>query len=104
MTNSNNIDYDKYLDKLAKRIFYILPMLEKEDGNVDKYVNSLLIELNGAVRNFDNNPDLIGIIFNLQGIQGMEITDRNVWRSKVLECFNTINKIKKQEVKKEETK
>lgn len=94
MSKLNDINFDKYLDKMINRIFKILPLLEQNDENVDKYVDSLLIELNGGIRYFENNADYISVIFSLQGVAGTK--DYNVWRSKIFECIGSVNKIKKE--------
>lgn len=88
----NEINLNEYTDKLVGRIYKILPLIESDKDNAKKYLNNLLVELNGANKYFDN-INFTRIIFSLEGMKN--ITDYNIVRSKIFECINLVNKIKK---------
>lgn len=83
---------EKYSERLVNSIYKYLCLIEEEEQNAEKYLNSLLVELEGSLQYYDNDY-LNRILFSLNGLQGIE--DYNIVRSKVFECINLCNKINK---------
>ena len=96
----STINFEKYFDSLIGKIFKILPLSEEVPLNdVEKYKESLLIELKGASVNFDHDSYFVAIISKIEGIRG--IKDHNVCRKTVLESLNLLKKFKTEYLKKE---
>lgn len=89
---NNNINMNDYCDKLIGRIFKVLPLLEENPDHAKKYISSLLVELNGASKIFNDNSYFISIICSLEGIGNC--TDYNLCRRKIFECISICNKLK----------
>lgn len=87
----NDIDLNNYLTKLVNKVFKILPLREENPEYEKKYLNSLLIELRGAVSTFNSDGDFMSIIFSLEGIR--DVQDYNVVRSEIFKCIDKINKL-----------
>lgn len=91
---NTNINLDDYLDKLVGKIYKILPLLEENPTNAKKYLNSLIIELDGMTKYYFDDSYIVSTLFSLQGIK--TITDYNVCRKTILDCLNNINSLKRK--------
>lgn len=87
---TNNIK-NKYYKSLIGKIYKILPIAEDDINESKKYLNSLLIELNGACDYIDDNY-FTEIVFSLNGL--LNIEDVKIIRNKVFRCISILEKIK----------
>jgi hypothetical protein len=86
--------YDEYCRILLGKIFKILPMKEEKNPTLKKYIDSLLVELDGGksmIENFGLSAEYISIINSIKGLQQVE--DTEIVRSKVFECISLARKI-----------
>lgn len=79
---NNEMELNEFCDKLVGRIYKILPLIEEDKENAKKYLNSLIVELDGANEHFENKSNFQSILFSLEGIKN--ITDYNVCRKRFL--------------------
>jgi hypothetical protein len=90
----DNMKLDKYCDRLVGRVYKLLCIREEDAQNAKKYLESFLVELKGASKYFGNNSYFASLIFSLEGIR--DVTDYNLYKRKIFECINIVNKIKKE--------
>lgn len=86
---------DKYFENLVKRIFRVLPMLEAEDATVERYVNSLTIELCGLVTMIEGSEErkskLITVASTLRYIQyNYSEIEHSVYKREIFKCIRLI--------------
>lgn len=104
----NKIDQDttlfiNYLEVLKGRVFKILPLLEEDNVGVEKYIASLLFELNGlknVILKLDNNHHYITLLATLEEIYSETVLkdyDISCLRSEILKSINVVNKLQKGE-------
>jgi len=86
-------DIKNYTDRLVGRIYKLLCIREENPQHAIKYLENLLVELRGARKTFNYNSYFVSILFSLEGMQ--EVTDYNLYRRKVFECIDLVNKLKK---------
>lgn len=55
--NKNSRAYKTFIKKLSDRVYKILPLYEEKDKGLDKYVRSLIFELEGLPSVIDGSRD-----------------------------------------------
>lgn len=87
---------DKYLKALEGKVFKCIPIFETDRDTLNNYIQSLLIEMEGAVNRF---PPL-GLIDGYVDIQntlsffyGSNQYSHSVLRKEILKCMSILNKI-----------
>ena len=83
------IDFDIYRAYTVKNIYKILP-LKEEEKDWQKYLEGLLIELNGMDMLL-TEVNLMSVIAKLQGL--MTVTEHSVFRKVIFDCIDLIKKI-----------
>lgn len=94
------ISPETYLDSLTGKIYKLIPMRDDKESGVEvfleKYLDSLIIELMGAM---DTYPDLgcneqyISIVNTVQYMAHHNI-DRAVWRREAFKMLNTLSRVR----------
>lgn len=87
---ANKIDINSYLSILKNKIYKLLPLRE-EGLEWDKFLNSILVELSGFNKLFNNKVALIAIMAKLEGLY--EVEDFMVYRKTIFECLNSIDEL-----------
>lgn len=88
---------ESFVNSLRGKIFKIIPIHEDGNDTLDKYIESLLVEMRGGAINFPNigaNPHYITALnivafFNEQH----DDIDLSVYKREVFKAINEINKI-----------
>lgn len=84
-----------YLKSLIGAIYKILPMYENHDKNLSEYLDSLCIQLLGALENFDElrlDNKYLSVINVIQYFRTHEY-DKRTCKREVLKCTNLLNKM-----------
>lgn len=93
---SDEIVYN-YLDRLIGAVYKCLPMKEKNDETLDKYLESLLRELNGnkeLIYELKNDALFLKLLGTLTGLKAID--DLEHYKSDVFKSINLIKKIKQK--------
>ena len=93
------MDLRKWLISIAKRILEILDLTErasseKDHQDINKYIDSIILELTGALPYFEKigkDNDITIIIMKLNGMK--EVRDFNMRRKTILDIKSFINKV-----------
>lgn len=83
------LDFEIYQSFLVKNIFKILP-LKEENKDWKKYLEGLLIELNGMDLLL-TEVNLMSVIGKLEGLRSVE--DHELFRKVIFDCIDLIKKI-----------
>lgn len=86
----NKTDINGYLSIQKNKIYKLLPLRE-EGLEWDKFLNSILVELSGFNKLFDNKVALVATMAKLEGLY--EIEDFMVYRKTIFECLNSIDEL-----------
>ncbi|MEG0775638.1 hypothetical protein [Clostridium sp.] len=86
----NKTDINGYLSIQKNKIYKLLPLRE-EGLEWDKFLNSILVELSGFNKLFDNKVALMATMAKLEGLY--EIEDFMVYRKTIFECLNSIDEL-----------
>lgn len=81
-----------YLESLIGKLFKIIPLNEEYNLTIKDYINSLKIELSGALNNFEKlkfDGNFIGIINTLEYLIENEF-DKKTCKREVFKCIKTI--------------
>lgn len=94
------ISPEPFLDSLTGKIYKLIPMRDDKESGIevflDKYLNSLTIEMIGAM---DTYPDLsydeqyISIVNTVQYMAHHSI-DHAVWRREAFKMLNTLSRVR----------
>lgn len=84
-----NIDLDMYKEYTVKNIFKALP-LKEEGKDWKKYLEGLLIELNG-MDILVSEVNLMAVIGKLEGLKDIE--EHDMFRKVIFDCIDLIKKI-----------
>lgn len=80
-----------YLSGVKNKIYKLLPLRE-EELDWDKYLSSILIELNGFNNLFSNKIEVISILSKLEGLRDLE--NFMLYRRTIFECLNSIDDLR----------
>ena len=83
------IDFDLYRDYTVKNIYKILPLRE-ENKDWKKYLEGLLIELNGMDM-LQTEVSLVSVVAKLQGLVNVE--EHAVFRKVIFDCIDLVKKL-----------
>lgn len=83
------IDLDVYKEYTVKNIFKALP-LKEEGKDWRKYLDGLLIELNG-MEILLNEVNLMAVIAKLEGLKSVE--EHDLFRKVIFDCIDLVKKI-----------
>ncbi len=83
------LDFEIYQSFLVKNVFKILP-LKEENKDWKKYLDGLLIELNG-MNLLLTEVNLMSVIGKLEGLRTIE--DHELFRKVIFDCIDLIKKI-----------
>lgn len=86
----NKTDINGYLSIQKNKIYKLLPLRE-EGLEWDKFLSSILVELSGFNKLFDNKVALMATMAKLEGLY--EIEDFMVYRKTIFECLNSIDEL-----------
>ena len=93
MANINEQDLSSYRKKVINMIYKLLPLRE-ENSEWEKYLESLLIEIEGwygSIENEDSAMSVLRISFKLKGLKTLTGDDDfKAYRRTVFECINMI--------------
>lgn len=101
--SQNNTSFHSYLKALEGRIFKILPLLEKNNIGVEKYICSLLFELNGlshVIEKIEKEHYYIILFATLEEIYSEVVSgdyDLSFLRSEILKSVAIVHKLRKGE-------
>lgn len=84
------IDFDLYREYAIKSIFKILPLKEEKKDWI-KYLEGLLVELNG-MSSLSTDVSLMSLIAKLEGLKNVE--DHSLFRKVVFDCIDIMKKMK----------
>ena len=84
------IDFDLYREYVIKSIFKILPLKEEKKDWI-KYLEGLLVELNG-MSSLSTDVSLMSLIAKLEGLKNVE--DHSLFRKVVFDCIDIMKKMK----------
>lgn len=101
MTETDKV-VSKYLDELINRVYKILVLYEDSNEGINKYMDSLLIELGGMYaisEDISQNSKYISIVMTLASIQVLiknnDIKHSSI-KSEVFKCINLIKKVREE--------
>lgn len=101
MTETDKI-VSKYLDELVNRVYKILVLYEDSNDGINKYMDSLLIELGGMhaiSEDIAENSKYISIVMTLASIQVLiknnDIEHSSV-KSEIFKCISLVKKVKEE--------
>lgn len=93
----------KYINKLTNRIFKILPLFEEEDEGLEKYMHSLIFELEGLPNTIGEikNSEFITLLATLHSLYEELIDDNfvknqethSLVKREVFKCVNIVKKL-----------
>lgn len=86
---NGELDFEIYQSFIVKNIFKILPLRE-ENKDWEKYLEGLLIELNGMDMLL-NEVNLMALVAKLEGLKTVEGHD--LFRKVVFDCIDLVKKI-----------
>ena len=89
--NVPNETIDTYLHKLKNQIFKLLP-LKEENGEWSKFLETLLIELNGIDAMFLKQTNFISLIGKLEQLNSLQ--EFHKYRKTIFECINLVEAMK----------
>ena len=87
-----------FINNLSKSIFKILPLKEEGNKGVDEYIESLLIQMNGALITYPalkHNENYISILNIINYFSNNEFSIKQCKRE-VFKCLNILDTIKSQ--------
>ena len=79
-----------YFEGLVGKIYKLLPMYESKSDTLEKYLNSLLLELAGGKRVFVESKEFLELIMNLEGL--LLIDNHAEFKSHIFKCTNMCTK------------
>lgn len=86
-----------YLNGLIDRVYKILPLFEEENRFLEKYISSLLFEIDGLISHKKlTNTDLLKVVGTLESLGDCAIDaeyDIPLIRREVFKCTTIIEKI-----------
>lgn len=82
--------WEQYLYWLRNQIFKLLPLRE-ENGEWEKFIESLIWELRGADY-IEKNVPLMSLVFKLGALGEMQ--EFRIYRKTIFECINLVDKLK----------
>ena len=87
-----------FLNNMVGKIFKILPLKEENNLGFNDYVDSILVQLVGATKTFEeleNNQDFLTVINIIQYINNNECSNKQCKRE-VFKCLDIIQKMTKE--------
>ena len=88
---------DIFLKRLTGRVFKILPFFEEHTEGIADYIESVLIELIGSLKDYKDNEKLKRVIYTLQFLQEfvVDFDDKKhkVVKREVFKCLTLIRQV-----------
>lgn len=87
-----------FLNNMVGKIFKILPLKEENNLGFNDYVDSILVQLVGATKTFEeleNNQDFLTVINIIQYINNNKCSNKQCKRE-VFKCLDIIQKMTKE--------
>ena len=88
-----------FIHIITNRIYKILPLMESEAGgadmHIDKYVESIVLSMKGAIRVFDEldgDKDYLSVLCSVGGLLDDDV-DFTSAKREILRCLKTLNMI-----------
>lgn len=85
------ICFDTYQAQMIKNIYKILP-LKDEGKNWDKYLEGLLVELNG-LNQLCEDLNYVSLISKLEGLFSIDPNNQKLFRKIIFDCIDALKKI-----------
>lgn len=89
-------DIVSYFNRLISKVYKVLPIFEESFDTKDKYLDSLIRELTGAMQSMNDvfqRTEFMTIINTLLYLKSQTELDAPVCRTEVFKCINIIKKI-----------
>lgn len=94
-TTIDNVDFELYLVQLKNKIYKLLPLRE-EQLEWQKYLTSVLIELDGLNTLLVNQVYLLSLMSKLEGL--FKVEDFMVYRRTIFESLNIVDELRPKKV------
>lgn len=82
------VDFELYLISLKNKVYKLLPLRE-EGLEWQKYLNTILVEINGFGTLFTNKVELLSLMSKLEGLYKLE--DFMIYRRTIFESLGIID-------------
>ena len=89
----NKENFYSYLITLKNKIYKLLPLRE-EKLEWRKYLETILIEISGLNKLFNNTVNLISLLSKLEGLVDLE--EFVLYRKTIFECLNIVENISRE--------
>ncbi|MCF0126438.1 MAG: hypothetical protein HUJ68_11940 [Clostridia bacterium] len=89
----NKENFYSYLITLKNKIYKLLPLRE-EKLEWRKYLETILIEISGLNKLFNNKVNLISLLSKLEGLFDLE--EFVLYRKTIFECLNIVENISRE--------
>ena len=89
----NKENFYSYLITLKNKIYKLLPLRE-EKLEWRKYLETILIEISGLNKLFNNTVNLISLLSKLEGLFDLE--EFVLYRKTIFECLNIVENISRE--------
>lgn len=100
---------EKYIDKLIKKIYILLPMFEGRHhttkeviydqktayDNYIKNINKLKIELIGCMHNFENVVEFVEMINIVEGLKTITLEEHHILKQQIFNLIDICKKIQR---------
>jgi len=86
--NVSDVTLEGYRNKIKNQIYKLLPLRE-EGGQWKKFLDMLLIELNGADNLFEDTINFVSLLAKLEALK--QEYDMKTHRKVVFECINMVD-------------
>ncbi|MBL4950989.1 hypothetical protein JK635_01885 [Neobacillus sp. YIM B02564] len=102
MINKINRDsplFNSYLEVLKNRIFKIIPLMEENNENITRYIESILFEMYGLQNVINGVKESYNYLSILCGLESILITNKDFKfiRSEIFRLLGLIEKLQKGE-------
>ncbi len=84
---------NEYLHKLKNQIFKLLPLRE-ENSDWEKWLETLMIEINGVDRVLMSQVDFLRLLGKLEMLPTFSKSEFHIYRKTIFECINLVDSMK----------